>query len=94
MMINTKEHQSPRWVASETGYNIEYIRQLCRDGKISATKVGGVWLIERGAVARYKAGRRGKNTLRALAEKHGVSHETIRQWKINGWEPDDIPPKN
>jgi len=51
--------ESPSWsveeAARETGYHPEYIRRLCRDGKIESTKVGMAYLIKIESLRSYIA---------------------------------------
>jgi excisionase family DNA binding protein len=41
--------------AELTGYNVKYLRQLVRDGRIEARKVGRDWLVNLEDVLSYKA---------------------------------------
>lgn len=36
-----------------TGYSTEYIRELCRDGKISSEKFGTILVIDRASLLEY-----------------------------------------
>jgi excisionase family DNA binding protein len=37
-----------------TGYSTEYIRELCRDGKIQSEKFGTILVIDRASLVGYK----------------------------------------
>lgn len=43
-----------REASEESGYATEYLRQLVRDGEISAIKKGFSWLISRKSLMEYK----------------------------------------
>jgi excisionase family DNA binding protein len=46
--------------AEVLGYSIEYVRRMLRNGKLSADKKAGIWLVYRDAVEAYKEGIAGK----------------------------------
>ena len=39
--------------ASYSGYSTQYLRRLLRNGKIEGTKIGQLWLVEKGALDVY-----------------------------------------
>jgi len=39
--------------AAYSGYSTQYLRRLLRNGKLAGTKVGQVWLVEKGAFDLY-----------------------------------------
>lgn len=47
----------PSWgieeAAAETGYNAEYIRRLCREGKIEYERIGRTYLIKQQSLREY-----------------------------------------
>lgn len=43
-----------REASQETGYSTEYIRELCREGKVKAEKFGTVLVIDRASLIQYK----------------------------------------
>jgi excisionase family DNA binding protein len=43
-----------REASRETDYSVEYIRELCRNGKISSEKFGTVLVIDRVSLLEYK----------------------------------------
>ena len=41
-----EKHISVKAAAECSGYSIQYLRRLLRDGRLEGTKIGQVWLIE------------------------------------------------
>jgi AraC-like DNA-binding protein len=48
-----EEHISVKAAAEHSGYSIQYLRRLLRDGLLDGTKIGQVWLIELASFERY-----------------------------------------
>ena len=46
-------HISVQVAASYSGYSAQYLRRLLRNGKIEGTKIGQLWLVEKGALDIY-----------------------------------------
>ena len=46
-------HISVQVAASYSGYSMQYLRRLLRKGKIEGTKIGQLWLVEKGALDFY-----------------------------------------
>ena len=46
-------HISVQVAASYSGYSTQYLRRLLRNGKIEGTKIGQLWLVEKGALDVY-----------------------------------------
>ena len=46
--------------AEVLGYSDHYVRRMLRNGKLHADKKGGMWLVYREAVERYKKATEGK----------------------------------
>ena len=46
-------HISVQVAASYSGYSTQYLRRLLRTGKLEGTKIGQVWLVEKGAFDLY-----------------------------------------
>jgi excisionase family DNA binding protein len=51
-----------REASRETGYSTEYIRQLCRVGKINAEKFGTVLVVDRASLLEYKQSQNDKRS--------------------------------
>jgi excisionase family DNA binding protein len=47
MTLSEKEYYSTREVANLLGYSAEYVRSLCKQGKIKSTKIGFVIAISK-----------------------------------------------
>ena len=43
-----------REASRETGYSTEYIRQLCRVGKIKSAKFGTILVVDKASLLEYK----------------------------------------
>ena len=39
--------------AYHSGYNVQYLRRLLRDGRLTGLKLGQTWLIDKGTFATY-----------------------------------------
>ena len=57
--METTNSPSPEWVtvaeASElTGYSVQYLRRIARQGRIKARKWVNAWMIDRAALLDYK----------------------------------------
>ena len=48
-----EKHISVKAAAECSGYSIQYLRRLLRDGLLEGTKIGQVWLIELKSFDRY-----------------------------------------
>ena len=48
-----EKHISVKAAAECSGYSIQYLRRLLRDGLLEGTKIGQVWLIEMASFDRY-----------------------------------------
>ena len=46
-------HISVQVAASYSGYSLQYLRRLLRTGKLEGTKIGQVWLVEKGTFDLY-----------------------------------------
>ncbi len=46
-------HISVQVAAVYSGYSTQYLRRLLRNGKIEGTKIGQLWLVEKGALDIY-----------------------------------------
>jgi len=46
-------HMSVQVAAVYSGYSTQYLRRLLRNGKIEGTKIGQLWLVEKGALDGY-----------------------------------------
>ena len=46
-------HISVQVAASYSGYSTQYLRRLLRQGKIEGTKIGQLWLVEKGVLDVY-----------------------------------------
>jgi excisionase family DNA binding protein len=46
-------HISVQVAALYSGYSTQYLRRLLRNGKLEGTKIGQLWLIEKGALDGY-----------------------------------------
>ena len=46
-------HISVQVAASYSGYSSQYLRRLLRNGKLEGTKIGQLWLVEKGAFDLY-----------------------------------------
>ena len=46
-------HISVQVAASYSGYSTQYLRRLLRNGKVEGTKIGQLWLVEKGAFDLY-----------------------------------------
>ncbi len=46
-------HISVQVAASYSGYSTQYLRRLLRTSKLEGTKIGQVWLVEKGAFDLY-----------------------------------------
>jgi len=46
-------HISVQTAASYSGYSTQYLRRLLRIGKLEGTKIGQLWLVEKGAFDHY-----------------------------------------
>ena len=46
-------HISVQVAASYSGYSLQYVRRLLRNGKVEGTKIGQLWLVEKGALDVY-----------------------------------------
>ena len=46
-------HISVQVAARYSGYSTQYLRRLLRNGKIEGTKIGQLWLVEKGALDVY-----------------------------------------
>ncbi|MGB7876878.1 MAG: helix-turn-helix domain-containing protein [Anaerolineales bacterium] len=46
-------HISVQVAASYSGYSTQYLRRLLRTGKLEGTKIGQVWLVDKGAFDLY-----------------------------------------
>ena len=46
-------HISVQVAASYSGYSLQYLRRLLRNGKIEGTKIGQLWLVDKGALDLY-----------------------------------------
>ena len=51
--IVLEKHISVKAAAECSGYSIQYLRRLLRDGLLEGTKIGQVWLIEMASFDRY-----------------------------------------
>ena len=51
--IVLEKHISVKAAAECTGYSIQYLRRLLRDGLLEGTKIGQVWLIEMASFDHY-----------------------------------------
>ena len=47
------QHISVKAAAECTGYSLQYLRRLLRNGNLEGTKIGQVWLIELASFDRY-----------------------------------------
>ena len=47
------KHISVKAAAECSGYSIQYLRRLLRNGRLEGTKIGQIWLIEMVAFDRY-----------------------------------------
>jgi len=48
-----KNHISVQVAASYSGYSLQYVRRLLRNGKVEGTKIGQLWLVDKGALDIY-----------------------------------------
>ena len=48
-------HISVQGAASYSGYSLQYLRRLLRNGKVEGTKIGQLWLVNKGAFDVYIA---------------------------------------
>ena len=55
---------SVQFAAELTGYNLQYLRRLLRDGKLEGTKIGQIWLIDLASLQTYFSYALGSNDLR------------------------------
>jgi len=46
-------HISVQGAASYSGYSLQYVRRLLRNGKVEGTKIGQSWLVDKGALDLY-----------------------------------------
>ena len=46
-------HISVQVAASYSGYSTQYLRRLLRNGKVEGTKIGQLWLVEKGDLDLY-----------------------------------------
>ena len=46
-------HISVQVAASYSGYSLQYLRRLLRNGKIEGIKIGQLWLVDKGALDLY-----------------------------------------
>ena len=46
-------HISVQMAASYSGYSTQYLRRLLRTGKLEGTKIGQLWLVEKGVLDSY-----------------------------------------
>jgi len=46
-------HISVQVAASYSGYSTQYLRRLLRTGKLEVTKIGQLWLVDKGALDLY-----------------------------------------
>ena len=46
-------HISVQVAASYSGYSTQYLRRMLRTGKLEGTKIGQVWLVEKGTLDLY-----------------------------------------
>ena len=46
-------HISVQVAASYSGYSTQYLRRLLRNGKVEGTKIGQLWLVDKGALDVY-----------------------------------------
>jgi len=46
-------HISVQVAASYSGYSLQYLRRLLRNGKVEGTKIGQLWLVDKGALDVY-----------------------------------------
>jgi len=46
-------HISVQVAASYSGYSTQYLRRLLRTGKLEGTKIGQVWLVDKGILDLY-----------------------------------------
>jgi excisionase family DNA binding protein len=44
---------SVKAAAFHSGYNVQYLRRLLRDGRLSGLKLGQAWLIDKGTFETY-----------------------------------------
>ena len=48
-----KNHISVRMATSYSGYHLQYLRRLLRNGKLEGLKIGQIWLVDKGALDAY-----------------------------------------
>jgi len=53
-MNRLKDCMTTREAADLTGYNVKYLRNLVRRGRVEARKVGRDWLVNRESLLAYK----------------------------------------
>ena len=51
--VVVNNHISVQAAAEFSGYSLQYLRRLLRDGKIEGIKIGQVWLIEKDSFEEY-----------------------------------------
>jgi excisionase family DNA binding protein len=68
-MDNKGAWLTAREAAKLTGYNAEYIRELMRQGKIKASKISIVWLVDHKSLLDYL------DKVQTLGEKRGRKPE-------------------
>jgi len=66
------------WITTDeaaelSGYNVAYLRELIRQGKISAKKKGGAYWVERMSLIEYL---RAAEKSRSLDKRHGARSKT------------------
>lgn len=52
-MLDLGDYVTTEGAAQISGYKISWIRQLLQNGKIKATKVGQIWLVEKSSLQAY-----------------------------------------
>src|SRR3989338_3553964 len=102
IIIDGTQFISSKRASQLSGYEQDYIGQLCRGGNIKARRVGGLWYVSADSLMKYKARaeeykpeppvRNGEmNTPDSLVSFDGKGHiSTSRAAKITGYSPDYV----
>ena len=72
-------HICAQVAAKYSGYSLQYLRRLLRNGKLEGIKIGQIWLIDKGAL---------KDEIKVQILKcYRISHQAFQLWhKISGIE--------
>ena len=52
-LLVLNNHISVQVAANYSGYSLQYLRRLLRNGKVEGIKIGQLWLVDKGALDTY-----------------------------------------